>query len=308
MPPLAADPASAAAGTIVRLTRTAERLIELWEERRDGVLLPGWGVPFRPLGELLPPVDAEFAEHNPQMMPLLWYPALRSGTVIDVFDHLPGGMLPAGPLPRRQELSRVYSWSIASRTALDWFAECLAGRGLLEVGAGSGYWASLLRARGVDVVATDAVTELNGYTDRFRYTEVAEATAVDAVRGHPERVLSLVWPPGGDPMAVEALRSYRGDALFYLGDRPGGLCADAAFGRELAQHWVPRSRCPLTLRWLGVGDRATFWVRRDHAHSPSAREGGGDQTGTGPEHGRTVPPGQSPLRLGGRRQHLRPGP
>ncbi|MDH6141964.1 MULTISPECIES: hypothetical protein [Kitasatospora] len=247
------------------VAETAERLIRLWDTRSE-LRHPGWEQPFRPLGDLLPERDTAFAAQNPQMVPLLWYPALRHGTrtrpVIDVFDHLPAESGP--PLPRRQELSRIYSWALASRTALDWIGDCLSGRGLLEVGAGSGYWAWLLRNQGMDVLATDAEsrTERNGWTDRFRYTDVRPGLAAEDTAAHPDRVLALLWPPHRDPMAADALRAYRGPGLLYLGDRPGGICADHAFFTELAAHWRPVSHCPLALRWLGNRDRATFFVRR----------------------------------------------
>ncbi|MFJ4671135.1 hypothetical protein [Kitasatospora purpeofusca] len=43
---------------------------------------------------------------------------------------------------------------------------------------------------------------------------------------------------------------------------PGGPCADQDFFTELTTHWRPLSRCPLTLRWLGNRDTATYFVRR----------------------------------------------
>ncbi|MGK4585215.1 hypothetical protein [Kitasatospora sp. HPMI-4] len=261
------DRSAAKAGDpAVRLiAETAERLVRLWASCPE-LHHAGWDRPFRPLGELLPEQDVEFAAQNPQMVPLLWYPALRHGTprapVIDVFDHLPAESGP--PLPRRQELSRIYSWALASRTALDWIGDCLEGRGLLEVGAGSGYWAWLLRARGVDVLATDAEAraEHNGWTDRFQFTEVRPGRAAEDAAAHPERVLALLWPPHRDPMAADALHAYQGSGLFYLGDGAGGICADDSFFTELAARWRPLSRCPLTLRWLGNRDTATFYVRR----------------------------------------------
>ncbi|TDB85529.1 hypothetical protein E1264_20870 [Actinomadura sp. KC216] len=251
---------------IGRVAETARRLVGYWERNPGGVRLPGWHAPFRPLGDLLPARDVEFAERNPQMVPLLWYPALSTGPdtrrVIDVLDHLPVDHDAASAMIRRQELSRIYSWAIASRTALDWLGDRLAGRGLLEVGAGSGYWASLLRAQGADVLATDSATDRNGYTDRFRFTDVQAATAAEAARCHPDRVLAVIWPPHREPMAAEALAAYQGSGLVYIGGRRGGLCAERSFFDALAEHWRPVSRCPLTLRWLGYDDQATFYVRR----------------------------------------------
>ncbi|MFI6155117.1 hypothetical protein ACIBCA_20780 [Kitasatospora sp. NPDC051170] len=251
--------------TVRLVTETAERLLALWASRPE-IRHPGWDRPFRPLADLLPTADLDFAAHNPQMVPLLWYPALRHGPtarpVIEVFDHLPEGL--GAPLPRRQDLSRIYAWALASHTALRWIADRLDGRPLLEVGAGSGYWAHLLRHQGLDVLATDAEarTEHNGWTSRFRYTDVRPGHAPADAAAHPDRALALLWPPHRDPMAADALRAYRGEALLYLGDGPGGLCADDAFFAELEARWRPVSSCPLTLRWLGNRDRALFYHRR----------------------------------------------
>ncbi|WP_412516457.1 hypothetical protein K8Z49_37750 [Actinomadura madurae] len=102
-----------AEAVIGQIAETGRRLVGYWEQHRHGVFMPGWHVPFCPLGELLPARDVEFAERNPQMVPLLWYPALRQGPdtmpVIDVFDYLPadhdaasGAEPPSEALPDRR--------------------------------------------------------------------------------------------------------------------------------------------------------------------------------------------------------------
>jgi hypothetical protein len=78
---------------------------------------------------------------------------------------LAGGRLPVGrwdlspglaralDLPaRRRELAARFAWAIPAPAALAAVAE--AGP-LVETGAGTGYWAALLRELGADVVATD---------------------------------------------------------------------------------------------------------------------------------------------------------
>lgn len=53
----------------------------------------------------------------------------------------------------RRRLVNKYSWAIPNDAAL----EAIAALGpIVEMGSGAGYWASLLRERGVDVVAYDA--------------------------------------------------------------------------------------------------------------------------------------------------------
>ena len=54
--------------------------------------------------------------------------------------------------PLRQQLVRRYAYGIPTTEALDAVAAA-APSGIVEVGAGTGYWARLLHDRGVEVVA-----------------------------------------------------------------------------------------------------------------------------------------------------------
>ncbi|WP_180219529.1 hypothetical protein [Streptomyces sp. UH6] len=240
----------------------------MWAET-ECLSFPGWPVPFRPLIDLLPEEDVAAAVQQPQLVPILWYPALvaerdvAAGTLLDVFDSLPKGHPLASAMLRREELSRTYSWAVATASAIRWIADVTKGRELLEVGAGAGYWARQLRLAGVDILPTDVHRAgANGYAGGFRYSDVQVTTAVEAVRRHPTRTLMMVWPPLADSMAVEALRAYTGDTFLYIGDGPQGLCADPAFVEELRRHWRLTAVCPLAVRWLGYTDQPRLFRRR----------------------------------------------
>jgi hypothetical protein len=58
-------------------------------------------------------------------------------------------------VPTRVELSAKYSWAIPSPQTLRWILDRLEGRGIVEMGAGTGYWAQMLSLGGADVVAYD---------------------------------------------------------------------------------------------------------------------------------------------------------
>ncbi|MFI8370085.1 hypothetical protein [Streptomyces sp. NPDC085466] len=192
--------------------------------------------------------------------------------MLDVFDHLPHGHPLAGAMLRRELLSRTFSWTIAAPSTLRWIVRCASGAGLLEVGAGTGYWAARLRQAGADIVATDAHgVEHNGFAGGFQHAQTVVCSAVDAVRRYPGRTLMILWPPKDDPMAAQALRAYQGDSFLYVGEGPGGMCADTAFFAELERGWLPAAIAPLTVRWLGHRDRPTLYRRRPRAVRTSRR-------------------------------------
>jgi hypothetical protein len=93
---------------------------------------------------------------------------------------------------------------------------------LVELGAGTGYWAYLLRLAGADVVAYDHAPlgkerENRYHSDVLPWTEVLEGGA-DAVVAHPNRALFLCWPPTFSAL-WESLELYAGKLVIYIGDR-----------------------------------------------------------------------------------------
>jgi hypothetical protein len=183
-----------------------------------------------------------------------------------------GGLGAVLNLPaRRRELAALLSWAIPAEAALG----VLAGHGpLIECGAGSGYWAALLRARDADVVACDILPPssrpapgrtgaANRYHDARRrpWTRVAAASAAGAVAANRDRTLFLCWPPHDDDSAsYAALRAYRGDALLYVGGGPGGPTGTVRFHRELELNWSPVEQVAVP-NWPGLRDRLVVYRR-----------------------------------------------
>jgi hypothetical protein len=208
----------------------------------------------------------------------------------DLVWSVPGGLGNVLDLPaRRRQLAALFSWAIPDDGALAVVADCGP---LLECGAGTGYWAALLRARGVDVAASDvaplgdaaagsaaakdggAARSTRGGTgraagneyhdgERRPWAEVAAASAVDAVRSNRAsgRTLFLCWPPFDDDGAsYAALRAYRGDVLVYAGGAAGGPTGTVRFHRELTLNWRRAEQVALP-NWPGLADRLTVYRR-----------------------------------------------
>ena len=167
---------------------------------------------------------------------------------------------------RRRELASLFAWAVPNARALDVLA---AHAPLLECGAGMGYWAALLRARGVDVVACDARPPGRGSGNAFHrrarapWTAVERASSLAAVRRHRGRTLVLCWPTYDDDAAsYHVLRAYRGDTLVYVGEPDEGATGSVRFRRELALNWRLAEAVPLP-RWPRLRD--TLMVYRRNA-------------------------------------------
>jgi hypothetical protein len=159
-----------------------------------------------------------------------------------------------------------YSYAIPDDTALN----LLAVRApIIEIGAGTGYWAYLLRQRGVDVLAFDAVPpRTDAHANTFHRNDLAVGTIwTEVVTGgpeqaaaHPDRTLFLCWPPPGDPMAADALAVYHGQCVIFIGEWNPKTAADEAFFAALEESWELEQVYELP-RWFGMKDRLSIWVR-----------------------------------------------
>lgn len=160
----------------------------------------------------------------------------------------------------RDLIVRKYSWAIPSNAALTAIINCGP---IVEVGAGTGYWAALLRRRGADIIAYDAIpaeTKRNGYTSRsVSWTEVLLGSE-STVAFHPDRTLMLCWPPNRDAMAVRALESYTGNKLIYIGESWPGCTGDFNFHQKLQQNWILETRVDLP-RWSLITDSVYIYSR-----------------------------------------------
>lgn len=161
---------------------------------------------------------------------------------------------------RRRELASLFCWGVPNERALEVLA---AHAPLVECGAGMGYWAALLRARGVDVLAFDAAPPDKSTNEYHRFprapwTSVEAEDAAVAARRHSDRTLFLCWPPFDDDRSSYAvLRAYRGDKLVFVGE---GATGSVRFHRELALNWSPEEEVKLP-NWPRLRDTLTVYRR-----------------------------------------------
>jgi hypothetical protein len=161
----------------------------------------------------------------------------------------------------RALLSRRYSWSIPSPGDIAWITATVGARGVVELGAGSGYWAALMRAAGIDTLAYDPFPAAGDNTYATRaYTRV-ESGDESLAAEHSERALFLCWPNNNDPWAARALTAYRGDLLIYAGQEAGGATADDRFFELLGSGWEQVDASADHVTYRGVSCRLSAWRR-----------------------------------------------
>jgi hypothetical protein len=162
----------------------------------------------------------------------------------------------------RHELAQRYSWSIPSPGDIAWLRDVLDGQGVVEGGAGSGYWAWQMAQAGTDVVAYEPnVPADNQFVEGTEYFPLNRSDTIRAVKDHPGRALMLCWPNYSHPWAAQALTAYKGDLLIYIGEGEGGCCADDDFFELLDRNWVEAGASPHHVTWWGIHCRMTAYRR-----------------------------------------------
>lgn len=177
---------------------------------------------------------------------------------------------------QREKFTKRYAWAIPTVAAL----ECIAKYGpLVEIGAGTGYWAYELRKRGVTIEAYDMFppdgsewtteeeenyegTQKNWYhRGHTCWTEVLQGTPEILKTYDPSWNLFLCWPPYNTDMAAYALGYHRGDFICYVGEDVGGCNGDRLFWRLLHKLYdeVEREYIP---QWPGIHDYVTIYHKK----------------------------------------------
>lgn len=158
-------------------------------------------------------------------------------------------------------LTKRYSWAIPSPGDIAWLTHVLNRRGLVEIGAGSGYWAWQAQQAGIDVIAYEPTDpSANTYTDGTEYLALRRDCHA-ASRRHPDRALLLCWPSHNDPWATSALHAYTGDMLIYIGEDQGGHCAENGFFQLLDQGWTRTGSSTHHVTWRHTHSTVTAYHR-----------------------------------------------
>lgn len=163
---------------------------------------------------------------------------------------------------------------------------------LVEMGAGTGYWSSLLQKQKVDIVAYDkcppstdgAVSGSGGETSTSSGQRVPRKQERNAYHGQvppfcpigkggPEvlkqdgemakRNLFLCYPPPHDDMALNCVRFFQGEHVIHVGEWQGDT-GDRRFEKELEMRFVLIKELALP-NWGNSAYSLSIWKRKTNA-------------------------------------------
>ncbi|KAI0010908.1 hypothetical protein F4779DRAFT_271014 [Xylariaceae sp. FL0662B] len=147
-------------------------------------------------------------------------------------------------------LMHHFGCACPSHEALEMLRVLAAGRPVLDVGSGGGYWTWALRGRGVRCVAVD--NQQSAWRCMWVRDTVVADGATYLAEANPDAVLLLVYPVVGGDFTRAMLRAYRGDTLAVVGtqNRNGytgfrDMTMDEFMAREHADEWVKVVQVPL---------------------------------------------------------------
>lgn len=148
-------------------------------------------------------------------------------------------------------IARHFAWAVPNEEAI--VCVCRYTSEVIEIGAGSGYWAWLMHQAGVDVAAFDV------QPPSFTWIEVRKGGERE-VLNHGRKTLFLCWPPWATGMAADTLALYRSEYVIYVGEWMLGN-ADARFFGLLTAEFDAIDSVVIP-QWYGRADSLMVFRRR----------------------------------------------
>lgn len=159
---------------------------------------------------------------------------------------------------KRRDFVLKYAFAIPDDEAIEKIAKFSP---ILELGAGAGYWAMLLRQAGAEVLAVDKRKPTHGMR-RALWSPVGVTTSAAKKAAKHSRTHSLMfcWP-SMDDWCEKALEAYTGQHVIYIGEGKGGCTGTDDFHdildnlyEQIDYQWIPQ--------WDGIHDQLTIYRRK----------------------------------------------
>jgi hypothetical protein len=152
----------------------------------------------------------------------------------------------------RSLLVKSFSWAIPNDEAIRC---CVQQSPILEIGAGTGYWAHLVQKAGGKIIPTDKEV------DKGHWLPIREFDHTIAANEESNYyTLMLCWPPYSSTMAYEAVSKWKGNTLIYIGEWKG-CCASGQFFDYLDKYFTLKQQINIPC-WYDFNDSFYLLERR----------------------------------------------
>jgi len=172
--------------------------------------------------------------------------------LIDNGEHLLGDEF----LNTRQELVNKYSWAVPTDEAIDAIVKFSEWNGLIDFGAGSGYWSMLVAKKGINVIAVD-----NWTADKPELWFDVQTGSYEYLKMAGGRVLFMCWIPQYTDMGLMALKTWNGDKFIMVGEpAPARSNANPEFFEYLEANYSLVKMVDIP-NWFNHNDEVFFYER-----------------------------------------------
>jgi hypothetical protein len=174
--------------------------------------------------------------------------------IINHFEIKEGFNISQSQWRYRDEFCKNFSYAIPCIEALEIIKKY---EPILEVGAGSGFWSSLISRMGCDVIATD----IKKWKFNYKYFDILEMNSVSAVEQFPDRTILTCWPSYGESWAYDFLKIVDKQTVIYIGESAGGCTGCDEFHELLKDSFelIDEYNIP---QWYGLHDYLTVYKRK----------------------------------------------
>ena len=156
----------------------------------------------------------------------------------------------------RRQFCQHFSWAIPSKQAIKSIKSFVKKDKVLEVGAGLGLWAALMKNKGINIIATTTYNLNHTYSIKPRtWINVNIMDNIEAIRSYPEHTcLFVCW---GDEVLNSSLEEFKGDKIIVIGEEAGG-CTDYLEENDFGFKLVETIEIP---QWSGIHDMIFFYKK-----------------------------------------------
>jgi len=151
----------------------------------------------------------------------------------------------------REHYCKSKAWAVPCSAAI---ARIVELGPVVEMGAGTGYWAKMIASCGGDIVAFDEKPRGNDWCHAAIHFKVNEGS-FEKLAHNRTRNLFLCWPPYDTSFAADCLKAYLGNTIIFVGEGRGGCTGDDEFFEMLdGKVWVESGETVRIPQWYGIHD------------------------------------------------------